>query len=223
MKKVLTALLLVAPLSVGVGHTAGVAQAQVDTDVSVEVTANGNSGTDRSEEAASTENTDRSKSDDNGKPMSASTTSKARGQLTAEAQRSVTASFVQSLLSAADRDTGIGTEVRAVAQSQQESASTTAEAVAKVEGRSEIMVFLFGTDWKNLGAVRSEVAKTGADIEKLRAALSKTTSSSVRADLEVQINVLEDQQENLANFVAEHESSFSLFGWFTKLFVNAEA
>jgi hypothetical protein len=215
MKKVLAALFLIAPLFVGVG----VAQAQVDADVRVEVGPNENAENNRQNGDTPTTDAERSNTDNKGASANASTT----GQLTAEAHRSSVASFVQSLLSVADRDGGIGAEVRAVAQSQQESASTTAEAVAKVEGRSKVMTFLFGSDWKNLGSLRSEAAKAAADMKKLEAALDDATSASVRADLEAQITVLKEQQEELVSFIAEHESSFSLFGWFTKLFVKAEA
>ena len=217
MKRILAALFLIAPLSIGASFGAGIAQAQVGADVRVEVEANGNAGDNRPSD--DTEDAEPGNNGNRGASANASTT----GALTAETHRSSVATFVQSLLSVADRDGGIGAEVRAVAQSQQESASTTADAVAKVEGRSKILTFLFGSDWKNLGSLRSEIAKASADMEKLEAALRNTTSASVRAELEAQIAVLEDQQDDLANFVAEHESNFSLFGWFTKLFVEAEA
>lgn len=140
-----------------------------------------------------------------------------------EAHRSAVATFVQSLLSIADRDGGIGAEVRAVAQSQNESASTTAEAMAKVESRSKAVSFLFGTDWTNLGKLRAELAKGERDIARLETALESTTSASVKADLEAEIVLLKDEQAKVTAFVEAHEDEFSLFGWFTKLFAQVEA
>ncbi len=148
----------------------------------------------------------------------ASSTAKEKGQSVAEEHRSAVATFVRALLADADRDGGIGAEVRAVAQSQNDAASTTAEAIAKVEGRGALKTFFLGTDWKNLGVVRSGLAQGEADIARLEAALAQTTDASLKADLEAQIEVMEEAQADLEAFVEAHESTFSLFGWFTKLF-----
>jgi hypothetical protein len=220
MKKILATLLILAPLSVGATTSEETGQVRADVEVGVEV--RGKSDDHRQNNATVTDEATPEK-DRKDKSENASSSAKVTGQANAEAHRSSVATFVKSLLSVADRDGGIGAEVRAVAQSQQESASTTVEAMTKIETRSKVLDFLFGTDWKNLGAVRSAAAKSAADIERLEAALADAASASVRADLEAQIEVLKDEQEDLEVFVTEHESSFSLFGWFTKLFVQADA
>jgi hypothetical protein len=137
--------------------------------------------------------------------------------------RSAVAAFVQKLLHVADRDGGIGAKVRAVAQSQNESASTTAEAIARVEARNAFLSFLIGSDWKNIGTLRSEIAKTSGDAARLQAAISSTTDASVKADLEAQLHALQTEKARVETFVEAHEKSFSLFGWFTKLFVKGSA
>lgn len=146
-----------------------------------------------------------------------------RGNVNAEEHRSAVASFVQSLRATADRDTGIGAEVSAVAQSQEASGTATADAMARIEKRSGVMSFLFGTDWKSIGSLRSEIAKAKSDRGRLEATLDNTTDASVRADLEAAIDALDTRQNEIASFVAEHESKFSLFGWFFRLFARAEA
>lgn len=151
----------------------------------------------------------------------ASSSEREHGQVTAEEHRSVVATFVHSLLSEADRAGGIGEEVRTVAQNQQQSASTTAEAMARIETRSRIATFLFGTDWNSAGTIRSELAKGNNDITKLQGLLASTTSSTVRATIEAQIQNLTQEQERVQAFVQEHENRFSLFGWFVKLFASS--
>ena len=158
--------------------------------------------------------------DDDGDDDTASTTSRGKGEDMSGEHRSAVAAFVQSLLRVADRDGGIGAEVRAVAQSQNDSASTTAEAIAKVENRSKFWSFLFGTDWKNIGMLRSELAKSDSDAERLETALANATDASVKADLQAQITALKAEQAKVETFVEAHEKSFSLLGWFTKLFVS---
>lgn len=142
------------------------------------------------------------------------------GETTAESHRSAVAAFVHSLLSVADRDGGIGTEVRTVAQAQNASASTTVTAMAEVEERGSIRTLLFGSDYKNLGVIRSEMATTANNIKQLRNLLDRTTDASTRAELDVQLKALETEEAHVSAYVTTHEDQFSLFGWFTKLFVK---
>lgn len=163
---------------------------------------------------------DDSEDSDDSDDRSTATSSREKGSDISAEHRSAIAAFVQSLLRAADRDGGIGAEVRAVAQSQNDSASTTAEAVAKVQSRGKLMSFLFGTDWKNVGTLRSQIAKADSDARRLETAISAATDASVKADLEAQLAALRAEQEKIEAFVESREKDFSLLGWFTKLFVS---
>jgi hypothetical protein len=139
----------------------------------------------------------------------------------ASSNRSGVSVFVQSLLDVADRDGGIGADVRVVAQDQNESDEKTAEAKAEVEARGSLKTFFLGTDYKNLGVIRSEVAKTKNNIAKLNVLLEKATVSA-RGELEAQIEALEEVQDDLEAYIEKHEDKFSLFGWFAKIFVETE-
>lgn len=132
--------------------------------------------------------------------------------------RSVVATFVRSLLDVADREDGIGAEVRAVAHSQNDSATTTAFAMAKVDDRGSVKTFFLGSDYRDLGIIRSELATTSNNIARLKAVLNDTTNVSDRAELSAQIQVLENQQVKINAYVNAHENTFSLFGWFMRMF-----
>lgn len=140
-------------------------------------------------------------------------------ELTPKEHRSKVAEFVKHLLEIADRTKGgIGEEVRLVASVQGDSASTSAEAIEKVEKRSPILVFLIGSDYKNLGKIRSELATASSSIARLQSAAGRTTDATAKAEIEAQVKVLQDSQVKLASYVEAHESTFSLFGWAMKLF-----
>jgi hypothetical protein len=134
----------------------------------------------------------------------------------AEAHRSAVATFVKSLLKVADREGGIGEQVRVIARSQNDSASTSEKAVLKVENRGKLRTFFFGSDYKSLGELRKEMVKTQNDIAKLKELLSKATNDSDKAELSAQIKVLEDFQVKIDAFVQARENQFSLFGWLFK-------
>lgn len=153
----------------------------------------------------------------------ASTTARGNGGDISEEHRSAVASFVQSLLQAADRDGGIGADVRAIAKSQNDSASTTAAAIRKVENRSSLKSFLFGTDWKNIGTLRSQIARSENDSIRLEESIGEASDASVKADLEAQLKALKAEQAKVQAFVDTQANKFSLLGWFTKLFVSASA
>jgi len=138
----------------------------------------------------------------------------------AEEHRSEVATFVKSLLKVADRERGIGEKVREVAHEQDDVASTTAEVIEKVEKKSKIATFFFGSDYKNLGQLRSELVKTENNIEKLKGIVSEATSITNKAELEAQVKALEATRAKVDAFIAENESVFSLFGWVSRMFAK---
>lgn len=141
------------------------------------------------------------------------------GQRMSEEHRSSVSKFVQNLLKTADEDrNGIGEEVRKIANEEEYSASTTTEAIEKIEGRSPIKTFLIGTDYKNIGVIRSQIAKTQARIDQLSRLLDQATTSTVSSSTNQQLQVLKQTEDKLANFISEHENKFSLFGWLVRIF-----
>ncbi len=148
----------------------------------------------------------------------ATTSANMKGQLNAEMHRSAVAAMVKSLLAVADREGGIGSDVRGIARMQSDSASTSAEAIAKIEGRGPIKTFLVGSDYKNMGQIRSEIEMTQNNVHRLKNLLMKTASSTDRIELVTQIRALENSQKQLDAFVKAHENSFSLLGWVAKMF-----
>jgi len=146
-------------------------------------------------------------------------TSSEKGQLNAEEHRSAVANFVHSLLkTASSTEGGIGQQVRVIAQQQNDSEVTTTQAIEKIQARSKIKTFLFGSDYKNLGALRSEMVQTRNRIEQLNRTMENIQNASDTAEIQTQIQTFEQEQTKIENFVKEQEGKFSLFGWLLKLF-----
>lgn len=153
------------------------------------------------------------------KAIAAQTSKGEKGQQTADTHRSVVATFVQNLVSVADREKGgIGEQVRVIAQQQSVSGTDVSEEITVVESRSSIKTFLIGSDYKNLGALRSEMVKTRNRIDQLQRLVDKTTIEEDKTILQNQITALEQEQTNINNFITQNESKFNLFGWVAKLF-----
>jgi uncharacterized protein YpmS len=143
---------------------------------------------------------------------------KQQGQINAEQHRSAVANFVQSLLEVADREGGIGQQVRVIAQQQNQSASTTIQAMEKVQTRSKIKTFFFGSDYKNLGTLRSEMVQTRNRLEQLNRLMENVQNEGDKTELQNQIQTLEQEQIKIESFIKAEEGKFSLFGWLVKLF-----
>lgn len=136
-----------------------------------------------------------------------------------EEHRSFVSSFVQNLRSIAEREDSIGDEVKVIAKEQSDSSSTTVEAITKVENKGEFSRFLFGTDYKNIGTIRSEIVKIQNRINKLSVLASSTAITIAdKQELNLQISALKSEQVKLNTFVDVNENKFSLLGWFVKLF-----
>lgn len=138
-----------------------------------------------------------------------------------EEHRSNVSNFVQNLIFVANREgNGIGQQVREIAQQQNQAASTTIQAMEKVQERNKIKTFLVGSDYKNLGALRSEMVQTENRLNKLNNLMENVQNEADKTELQNQIQTLQQEQEKIETFVNANEDKFSLFGWFTKLFVK---
>ena len=136
-----------------------------------------------------------------------------------EKHRSSVSTFVQSLLNVADKERGgLGEQVKEVAQAQNESIEADVEAIDKIKNRSQIKTFLIGTDYKNIGKLRSATAKTENQVNKLNDLLEEETSADTKTALQAQVQILTREQQKIEAFIKANESRFSLFGWFVKLF-----
>lgn len=132
--------------------------------------------------------------------------------------RSEVSRFVETLLDVADRDGGIGEEVRTIAREQASSSEKVADAVDQIEQRGAVKTFLIGSDYKNIGAIRSEIAQTENRIAKLDREIVRAASSTDVMSVQAELASMRAEQIRIEEFVKANESKFSLFGWLVRLF-----
>lgn len=141
-----------------------------------------------------------------------------KGKEMSQAHRSAIAGVVEDLRETAGKDNNIGEELREIAQEQEQSNDRATEAMEAVETRGKFKTFLIGTDYKNIGAIRSELVTTDNHIDRLTKAKERTDDPVVQAELDAEIATLQETQTSAEAFVSENEDKFSLFGWLVKLF-----
>jgi len=141
------------------------------------------------------------------------------GAVNGDEHRSTVANFVQSLLNVADREKGgIGEQVRLVAQEQNQVMEKVADQIEAVQKRNKVKTFLIGTDYKNVGALRSEMVQVRNRIEQLTRLMEQTQNQADKTALEAQIQAMHQEEVNIQAFIRANESKFSLFGWLVRLF-----
>ncbi len=139
-------------------------------------------------------------------------------EITSDSHGAVVSAFVKNLLAVALREGGIGSQVRVIAQEQDDSSAKVSTAITHIEHKGGFSSFFFGTDYANIGVLRNEMVKTSAEIVQLQALVEKTTDATDKATLNAQIKLLQDEQVKIQAFINLHEGKFSLFGWFVKMF-----
>lgn len=140
-------------------------------------------------------------------------------QINGDEHRSTVSELVKKLLEVADKEKeGIGEEVRVIAKEQDESKDNIATSVEKIKNRSAFKTFLIGTDYKNIGELRSESVKIENQIKQLGDLLSKAKILINKETIQAQVKVLEAQKQKIDDFLKANESKFSLFGWLVKMF-----
>jgi hypothetical protein len=138
-----------------------------------------------------------------------------------EMYRNTVSNVVQELLEVADNTKGgIGEQVRVIAQEQEKTREQVADQIESIQQRNGIKTFLIGTNYRNLGALRSEMVNTENRLKQLNNLMEQTQNQSDQDTLQLQIQTMQAEQERINSFIQTNESKFSLFGWFVKLFVK---
>lgn len=153
-------------------------------------------------------------------PAMAQNDKAAKGKEVAAEHRSDVSKIIQDLKDIAGRDFDIGPEVSEVAKDQEASNEKAEKAMEAVENRGGFRTFLFGTDYKNIGVLRSTLVTTEHSINRLEKAMERATVASVKVNLQTQIDALKQAKEDVEEFIVDNEGKLSLLGWVTKYFAQ---
>jgi len=133
--------------------------------------------------------------------------------------KAIVNNVTQTLLKVSSKEPGvIGKQVQEIVQEQDSAKDATASAIDAIQNRNPIKTFLIGTDYKNVGQVRSEMVRTRNQINKIEQLIDNTTNPTTKTTLQEQLNTLGAEQQKIETFLKTNESKFSLFGWFFRLF-----
>jgi hypothetical protein len=112
----------------------------------------------------------------------------------------------------------VSTKVKEVAKEQEDAKDKVAKSIDAIKNRSAVKTFLIGTDYKNIGQLRSEMVKTDNQVKQLENVVTKITDPTDKTAIQDQIKVIQAQQQKINDFLKANEDKFSLLGWLVKFF-----
>ncbi len=133
-----------------------------------------------------------------------------------DSHRSTVATFVKSMLEVSDRERSIGAQVKIIAQAQNDSEKETTDTIVKIENRNGFKTFLLGSDYKNIGLLRSKMVTTANQLAQLEKLAEKAVTSEDKAEIKAEIDAMKAEQVKIETFISANENKFSLFGWMFK-------
>ena len=130
-----------------------------------------------------------------------------------EQRRSRVANAVQEMLAVADRNPGIGQQVRTIAQNQNQEQEEMEGALQTTKKRSGIVKFFIGPNYKELKKVEDRLENHKNRLEELKGLRAQLENSADAEVLTQQIQTMEQIGAELENEVNQEKQGISLFGW----------
>ncbi len=135
----------------------------------------------------------------------------------AEQTRSEVANAVQEMLSVADRAGGIGSEIKVIAQAQNENQLKIENSIKNIEGRNGFVKFLIGPDYNEVDNAQKALSQNKEQITQLNQIKAKITNQADQQVLANQISILEKANVNIETSLNQSQGGFSLFGWLFRI------
>lgn len=140
-----------------------------------------------------------------------------KGKSTSEQRRSQVANAVQAMLQVADREGGIGQQVRVIAQSQNQNQVKLEQNVEKIQDRGGFAKFFVGPNYGEIKDAQKTLEQNREQIKQLNQIKNQLSNQSDQQQLTEQISILEQTNQEIETLLADAQKGFSLFGWLNKL------
>jgi len=116
-----------------------------------------------------------------------------------------------------EKEDGIKTESENLFKEMNNLITTQNNFLQSLESRSKLKIFFIGTDYKNIGQLKSQLKENDAMIKKLNDLLSQAQSEENKNIIRQQLDGLTQENEKINQTITNNENKFSLFGWAIKM------
>ena len=133
-------------------------------------------------------------------------------------RRSAVANAVQEMLQVAERNTGIGEQIRVIAQNQNRNQEDIEESLAKVQKRSSIAKAIMGPDYGEINKAQELLNQNRSQIQQMEEIRNQVVSEEDKQVLNEQIQLINNANEEIKDLLDNSQKGFSLLGWMFKIF-----
>ena len=132
-------------------------------------------------------------------------------------KRSQVANAVKAMLQVADREGGIGQQVRVIAQNQNQNQVKLEQNIDKVKSRGSFAKFILGPNYGEIKDAKKTLKQNREQIKQLNQIRTQLSNQENQQQLAEQIQILEQENQKIETSLNEAQKGFSLFGWLNKL------
>lgn len=125
---------------------------------------------------------------------------------------------VKELIETTGAKSGIGTEVKKIAQSQTKLQDEIVSDVAKLNSRGTVAKFFIGSDKKLIKSMEQKMEQNRLMIKQLEELKLQTKNSGDLQQLQETIDLMTYQNTSLQNKIDKESKSNGMFGWLVNLF-----
>lgn len=140
------------------------------------------------------------------------------GTATATQRKSQVANAVQEMLRVADRNGGIGQQVKTIAQTQTQNQEKLEASLQKVQRRGGFAKFFVGPNYGEINNAKKILEQNKEQIKQLNQVKNQLANQGDQQTLAEQIKTLEQANLEIENSLGTAQKGFSLFGWIFRLF-----
>ena len=136
----------------------------------------------------------------------------------AQERRSQVANAVQEMLQLADRNGGIGQQVRTIAQEQNANQEQIESSLEKIQNRNIFVKLVVGPNYGKINRAEKILDQNQEKIQTLNQIMGQISNEGDAQILKNQIQILEQVNVQLQEILNDSQQGFSLLGWMFKLF-----
>lgn len=134
-----------------------------------------------------------------------------------EQRKSQVAIAVQAMLQIADRDIGIGQQVRIIAQNQNQNQIKLEKNVEKIQSRGGFAKFFIGPNYGEIKDAEKTLEQNKEQIRQMNQIRTQLSNEGDQQQLAEQIKVLEQYNQEIESLLSAAQDGFSLFGWLNNI------
>ena len=139
------------------------------------------------------------------------------GSENSQQRMSQVSNAVQEMIQIAERNSGIGQQIKTIAQAQNQNQIKLEESLGKVQNRSGFVKFFVGPNYGEINNAQKIIEQNREQIQQLNQTMSQIANQSDQQTLTEQIKILEQSNIDIESALRNSEKGFSLLGWAFRL------